>query len=382
MKNRNSLLLAGVTSLVTFTLLASLVVGCAKPTLTSPAPTRSASSSATAKTTSPVDSKPNKQAQLEAAAQKEGSVAYWASIAIDADKYLLKFKQRYPWLKVDVWQADNQLIIEKVRGEAAAGQYNADLMGMSSDYWSTFDTSLLADYEWANASYYPPDTFVRKSVMLAYVIPMGAAYNSKLVTGDKVPKAWEDMKDPKWKGKTAASLSSRDAPLMLAALWGSEGKLNWDKSFSFWRDVFKETKPRSVNLYTGPVKLLGAGEFELFVYSPANVPIKEKLDGGLPTDAVPFSPVPSKTTGFGILKNAPHPNAARLLADWLTSAEGATEFSEVMFYPSLHKSASARVDRAFKEKAMNLYLVNPSVFTAENFEKSTAFWNELMQANK
>ncbi|MBI2854586.1 MAG: extracellular solute-binding protein [Chloroflexi bacterium] len=394
MKRKSLLVMAGVLSLVAVLLLPALLVGCAKqttqPSTTSSQAAKSSSTSALSTSASPT-AKPSpsptttlsRQQQLEAGARKEGSIIFWASFATDVDKWLTKFKERYPWLKVETWQADNTTVAEKVIAENKGGAHNVDVLGMADEVWLLFPQSLLAKHDWPNASYYPADAVQWNGLYIRTHFNLnGPAYNTKILTGANVPKSWDDLKDPKWKGKSAASLSAEEAPLGLAAIWGTGGKLDWDRSFSFWREVFKNTEPRIVNLYTGPTKLLGAGEFEVFNYTATNVAMKEKELSGLPVAPVPLSPLPAKPSGIGILKDAPHPNAARLFADWLTSPEGAAIFTSIMFSPSLNTGAGdTAANRILKEKGIGSFMMTP-VMTAENLNKSREFWKELTGAKK
>ena len=50
--------------------------------------------------------------------------------------------------------------------------------------------------------------------------------------------------------------------------------------------------------------------------------LQEKAPEGATVDWIPVTPLPVLTSAFGVLKTAPHPNAARFFAGWMGSTEG------------------------------------------------------------
>ena len=62
---------------------------------------------------------------------------------------------------------------------------------------------------------------------------------------------------------------------------------------------------------------------------------------GAPIDYVPVQPVVARPQGIGIARNAPHPNAAQLFADYVLSPEGQTLFESMGRVPASTKVKSA-----------------------------------------
>jgi iron(III) transport system substrate-binding protein len=56
---------------------------------------------------------------------------------------------------------------------------------------------------------------------------------------------------------------------------------------------------------------------------------------GAPSDWLKMEPVPVAFDAVGILKDAPHPNAARLLIDFLTSEEGQKVLQKADYLPAM-----------------------------------------------
>ncbi|MBI2853545.1 MAG: extracellular solute-binding protein [Chloroflexi bacterium] len=305
----------------------------------------------------------------------------WGTTGSEAPQYLAPFIQRYPWLKVEIQDLSSEPLAEKVIAEFKAGKHNWDLMTQSEEMMTVMPIrDLVTPYEWPNvvgkwpASAVGPDNLYIRN----HVTPMGVIYNSKIISPADAPKSWEDLLNPKWKGKTAASKSSDEAPLALAAWWGKDGGLDWDRSFKFWEDVFKITQPRVVSGYTGPMQtLLVAGEFQIMVYGSAGSAAMLQLVNKLPVEIAAMDRILGKSNTYSISKNAQHPNAARMLVDYMTSTEGSTLHSEVSIKIPLNpKVTNSKVVDFFNKKGQ---VLNISKFiTKENMAKSSAFWNKLL----
>jgi iron(III) transport system substrate-binding protein len=61
---------------------------------------------------------------------------------------------------------------------------------------------------------------------------------------------------------------------------------------------------------------------------------------GAPIDYVPVQPVVARPQGIGVAKNAPHPNAAQLFAEYVLSPEGQKLFESMGRVPAKTTSAS------------------------------------------
>ncbi|MBI2854344.1 MAG: extracellular solute-binding protein [Chloroflexi bacterium] len=337
----------------------------------SPLPSPSASPSPTV----------NRQEQLEAAAKKEGAVTFWATYATEANKYLAPFKERYPWLKVEVWQSTNAPIVDKMLAEAKASKYSVDVFGLAEETAVQVPASFYAKYDWPSAAKWPAETRQQEGLYLRTTVnAQGPVYNTKAVPAAEIPKTWEDMANPRWKGRTVVSLETDEAVLVLAAMWGEgkEGKLDWDRALSFWQNFFKNTQPKTGSGFTTPTKLMVAGEYDLFPYGSVNAAVRMKATEGSPLGFIPVQ-YPARPSVLAIAKDAPHPNAARLLADYMTSDEGSVLFSNTMYMASLSPAAENSIPlRMYAEMGLKRYILPAALMTAENTKKSGELWKKLL----
>jgi iron(III) transport system substrate-binding protein len=146
------------------------------------------------------------------------------------------------------------------------------------------------------------------------------AYNTKKIKRDELPKDWEDVANPKFKGLVALDDPLRGGPLsaMLAAF-----KDQW-KDDARWTRFVKGLKALNVPVHkstSAMFRLLIAGEYALAVPTLLHDVVREK-ESGTPVDMVKgalpvISPQQAK-----IYVKALHPNAGKLFAEWLISPEG------------------------------------------------------------
>jgi ABC-type Fe3+ transport system substrate-binding protein len=80
-------------------------------------------------------------------------------------------------------------------------------------------------------------------------------------------------------------------------------------------------EPLIVQGGTTVANALAGGQVSLAIGTYAYT-IERLKKQGAAVDWVPASPLPVLTSAVGVLKTAPHPNAARFFAGWLGSAEG------------------------------------------------------------
>jgi iron(III) transport system substrate-binding protein len=264
-------------------------------------------------------------AELVEAAKKEGKLVYWGTDAETAPKFSKDFEKKYPFMagKIEFWDAKSNEVVERIVTEAKAGRHSADFISINEGWMKRVEKSdLLLNYDWPNVKSWGSENQPNHGFWAnLFMDPRPAIFNTELIPPHEAPKSLEGLINAKWKGLSALSDASEEFPFIYAYLWKKGDELNWEKSFDFFRRLVETTKPAIVNGYTGPTRLLAAGEFGLFhigLFSRAYQLIKK----GAPVGLVPLKPMYVSNGSFAIAKNAPHPNAARLYAYWLTSTRG------------------------------------------------------------
>lgn len=151
-------------------------------------------------------------------------------------------------------------------------------------------------------------------------------YNSDLVKPEEV-RSFDDFLNPKWRGKIG--LSDPRTPGSGASVWSYmlfvKGEDYLKKLVGQKLFISRDLRHLAESLAKGSVSLtMGIGYAEFNPFIKAGLPVKSL-------------PVPKEglyaTSGYGsltVIKNAPHPNAARVFVNWLLSKEGQEIFTKSM----------------------------------------------------
>jgi len=249
---------------------------------------------------------------LYEAAKKEGQVVFWGTQEREVKWVPQAFAAMFPGIAMKTL-GENE-IATKAIAEARAGRHEVDV------FWhgypamgAVIQRDLLAKVDWTMFGLPPGDVVFDGRVGFTNTIAYAFAYNKDRVKPADLPKKWTDVLDPKYKGKMAASA------FLLPFLVGNLG-LAWgeEKAMQFARDLVAT----DLLLTRAPREsLLQSGER---LYSVAEVESQVRLWAaeGNPVDFVIPDPALVAPFGVAVMANAPHPNAARLLAGWIASREG------------------------------------------------------------
>jgi iron(III) transport system substrate-binding protein len=257
---------------------------------------------------------------LVAAATKEGKIAFYTSIELGvAQSVGHAFEAKYPGIAVAVERNGAERIYQRLFQEYGSNIHAADVVE-SSDASHLLDykrKGMLAPYvpqdvaRWPAKQRDPDGTFAAERVMLTVV-----AYNTTLVKPEDAPKSYADLLDPKWKGKMVKSHPGYSGNTMTATYELSRA-LGWP-----WFEALGHQQVLQVQSSTEPSRKLALGERAVMVDgNEYNVLLDQKR--GAPLKIVyPTEGTPLVAGMAGVLKDAPHPNAARLFASFLLSREG------------------------------------------------------------
>ncbi len=153
------------------------------------------------------------------------------------------------------------------------------------------------------------------------------AYNKNILPAKSVPKRWEDLLEPRWKGKIGVPHSVHHFARLAAGPWGEEKAIQFVKRLAAQKPFIG----RPAEMYTR----LQLGEIEI-VSNIQDSFIHQAQRKGAPLEqAVGLEPVPAPAYHVGVLQGAPNPNVAHLF----TAFMGMPEVQEVWEKYSGHTSA-------------------------------------------
>jgi ABC-type Fe3+ transport system substrate-binding protein len=251
-------------------------------------------------------------------AKKEGSAVLYTSLNLEDSRSLVDaFSTRYPGVKVEVNRQGSSTLVTKILTERRVGKRdNADLVQTGADSLDLMLMETPAIFQKYISPERPPEE--RGLYSGVYFTILTVAYNSRAVTGADVPKHYNDLLRDRWKGKAAVNLNNYGWIYAMLDFFGPE------KGMDFLRK-FAGQNPRPGRGTTLMVQQwLGGGEVEIAL--PLNHDgIKGFADKGLSVEWARLEdPLYAELSTVGVLGMAPHPNAARLLVDYILSKEGQT----------------------------------------------------------
>jgi iron(III) transport system substrate-binding protein len=255
--------------------------------------------------------------QLYIAAKQEGTVSVYASWQDDQFVPLQKgFEARYPGIKIDRLEISPNKGMERIITEKAAGKLSVDVAGARlSEIKQAIDRDLAASYDFAGTFKVAKEMVLNENrYVLAYHNASLLTYNTKLVDDKSAPKTWEDVLKPQFaNGKILVAQDADDVFWALGKDWGK------DKALDYARKIHDQ-KPRFSQSSSETTNLLIAGDAAVALSINASSAIKY-TEQGAPIKPTGASPVSTNNNGLFVLKEAKHPNAARLWAGWIATPE-------------------------------------------------------------
>ena len=251
------------------------------------------------------------------AAKKEGELVYFTTMTLSQSKKVVdQFEKKYPFVKVDLFRTGGGPLLNKIQTEARGGRYAWDVVsGRGEMVLPLMNAKFLAPYRSPESKTIEEDLVDNEGYWTAYYVnPYVLGYNTNLVKKEDVPQTYEQLLDPKWKGKKI-SIDDEAYGLLsgLIRAWGRE------KAVSYFKKLAAQD-PVPMRGNTNRVQLTVAGEYSLIVaYAPT---IQRETSRGAPIDWVPLEPVAVQVNPVMLAAKAPHPNAAKLFIDFLLSKEG------------------------------------------------------------
>jgi iron(III) transport system substrate-binding protein len=255
--------------------------------------------------------------KLIAGAKKEGTVTVYTSADVEDMAALSAAFERAYGVKVQVWRGSSENVVQRGVAEARGGRYDADVFETGGSAMESLHREKLlvplkppdsADLLPAALTTHGEWTGTRYNVFVA-------AYNTKLVKKDELPQSYDELVDPKWKGRLGIEADDSDwFGAVIEALGEARG-------LKLFRDMVAANGISVRKGHTLLANLVTSGEvpFALTAYTYRVVQLKNK---GAPVDWFAIPPTIARMEGAGVAKRAPHPNAAILFFEFmLTDAQ-------------------------------------------------------------
>ena len=264
-----------------------------------------------------VNSTVGAQAPIIEGAKKEGQVVFYASMEVpSAQRLVAGFERKYPFLKVEATRIGSERMATRLIAEAQARKVRADVVHQSAfDFYGVLQKGLFDSYLSAERAALPAEYRDDKGLWVMAAATLNViAYNKKMVSAADAPKSFWDLTAPKWKGQLLMDDNESKWMAGMMQYYGETKTVELLKMLAA-QDIQFRTGHSSIQT------LLAAGERAAVVVAFANGVDRLKKEGA-PIEWIAPEPVIGLTFGTAVVKDAPHPNAARLFNDFLLSREG------------------------------------------------------------
>ena len=295
-------------------------------------------------------------AKLIEGAKKEGALVWYSSTSTEDIKRLFDaFNKKYPFIKTEFFNAGSARVYNRILNEARIGKVFFDLVSIRGvETHQLVKDGFFQPYVSPESVVYPRGFKDPKGYWVDYFDAYNIiAYNTKLVPKELAPKNWEDLLDPKWKGKIAMDEEMYSWYAAMAVAWGKE------KADRYMKSLAKQ----DIQLRNGQTliaQLMAAGEFHMGMALAHR--IERMKEQGAPVEWVTtLDPITVSLHPIGVAAKSPHANSAKLFIDFVLSKEGQQLVLAIGRTPS-----RPGIDTKMQAKNLKLFPIPPSLGESYN----------------
>jgi len=281
--------------------------------------------------------------QMLAAAEKEGKVVWYSSVDVKVAEEIKKlFQQQYPKIDMEVERSGSERVFQRINQEYQANIHNVDVVNSSDAshflFWK--QQKWLASHKPPDLAKFPKDGYDPDGYYATWRATLNVmGYNTNLVKDADAPKGYKDLLDPKWKGKLVKAHPGYSGTA-LTGTYALVKALGWD-----YFEKLSKQGVQQLQSTTAPPKTIASGEravqvdgneYNMFIEIDKKSPVKIIYA----VEGTPF--VTSPTAVFA---QAPHPNAARVLQNFLYTAKAQQILVDAGGARSLHPDVKEPANR-------------------------------------
>ncbi|MFN3892589.1 MAG: ABC transporter substrate-binding protein [Beijerinckiaceae bacterium] len=270
---------------------------------------------------------------LIAAAKKEGQLTWYTTQIVNqfARPAAEAFQKKYG-IRVNYIRADSNEVTLRIQNEGKAGRVMADVFDGTGATAALKGANLVAKYIPQSAERLPARFRDKDGYWVAtnlYVLTPG--YNTDLVKKGTEPKSYQDLLDPKWRGKIAwnSSVTPSGGAGFVGVVLAHMGE---EKGMAYLRQLSGQ---KITGLQVAARQVLDqvvAGEYAIALNIFNNHAVISASKGA-PVSWIPMSPALAVFSCLSLTAGAPNPNAGKLFIDFLMSEEGQKLYRDADYLP-------------------------------------------------
>ncbi|MDA8123905.1 MAG: extracellular solute-binding protein [Deltaproteobacteria bacterium] len=278
-------------------------------------------------------------------AKAEGKVTFLANITA-IEPILAAFEKKYG-IQVEYTRISTTQFLPTILAEHAAGKLTADVLQAPRPVLDLLkERGVLASYRSPAAAGYPRWTNRDGKIQSFGIESAALIYNKERVKAAEVPKTYQDLANPRWKGQIVMA-DPASHPTTISWLVGL--RENVIQSDAKWRKFLKglaANSPMFVASFGSTPAPIESGEKLIGISMPKYIITRAQA----PLDWARVSqPLLGSPRGMAITARALHPNAARLFMDYWLGKEAmkilAEQVGEYVLTPGIYPPI-AGIDKA------------------------------------
>jgi iron(III) transport system substrate-binding protein len=312
----------------------------------------------------------DRQQRLVEGAKKEGALTIYTSTPVDDMAALTAAFEKKYGIKVTVWRGSSAKVLEKTLLDARENRFDVDIIETNGPELETlhrqkFLQEVKSPYL---ADLIPQAILPHREWIGTRLNVFSLAYNSKQVKKADLPKTYQDLLNPKWKGKLG--IEAEDADWFAGVI----SELGEDKGLKLFRDIVATNGMAVRKGHTVLTDLVASGEVPLAL-TVYNYKAEQLKSRGAPINWFVIPPAMARPNGVALARRAPHPHAAVLFFDFMT-----TDAQQIMSYRDFVPTSTKVITRLNK---FPIKFVDPRVILDEN-DKWIRLYDEIIvkQAKK
>jgi iron(III) transport system substrate-binding protein len=254
---------------------------------------------------------PDRTQRLIDGAKKEGvATLYSSAVTDDSNAIAIAFEKKYG-VKVQLWRGSSEDILRRAVTEHRGGRNDVDVAETAGTEMEGLRREQLLQEISSPvfADLIPQAVVPHRPWVTSRLSIFTAAFNTTLIKPAVVPKSYEDLADPQWKGKLGVEADDGNWFMSIAGAMGE------DKAVALFRKIVAVNGMSLRKGHTLLSNLVVAGEvpLALTVYGYRINELKAKA---APIDGTVLPPAVALPTGIAVFAHAPHPYAAALFMDF------------------------------------------------------------------
>jgi iron(III) transport system substrate-binding protein len=311
---------------------------------------------------------PGRRQRLIEGAKREGTLTFYTSIPEkDMSVLAADFEKRYG-VKVNVWRASTVKVVQRLMAEKQANRWDFDAVDISGPEMEIlYGEKLLQEVDSDLHRELLPETLMpHRGWAPQFLSVFVQAYNTNALKRPDLPKSYEDLLQPRWKGMLGVEANDHDWYCGLLKHMGPE------RGARLFSDLVEKNGWSVRQGHTLLTNMVASGEVPLglTVYSYM---VDQARARGAPIDWFAIEPLIGRSNGIGVSRRPPHPHAALLFYEYMIG-EAQPQMVRMNYLSPVKKLAS-------EMKGAKVQFIDPAAPRPE-VEKCEADFNRLLKGGR